>query len=182
MKKLLLTEEFCRQISAARRQAAITQSALAAAVGCKQSAISMFECGKTDKIAIETIEKIAEFLKVELPTADNQEISLPQSVLPAVSRGFCPQFSCPSNIPYAVGGRVLFWPRLASGNRCVFCGEMLEKKCPSCGASIQQGACCPICGEAYVTSVLPEGAEASDWAAKRREEALSILELTGEKR
>lgn len=182
MKKLFLTESFCREVAAARRRKGCTQSALANVVGCKQSAVSMFESGQIEKISAETIEKIAEFLGIELPKAESAEEVAPLQVLPTVLKGFCPQFSCPSNIPYEVGGRVLFWPRLANGNRCAFCGELLEKNCPSCGAAVHNGACCPVCGEAYVTSVLPPGEDAARWASVRREEVLSILELTGEKR
>ena len=31
-------------------------------------------------------------------------------------------------------------------------GEVLEKKCPSCGAPIHAGAVCSICGDSYISS------------------------------
>ena len=139
----------------------------------------MFECGKIEKLSAENIKKIAQVLEIELPKADIANSCL---AITAVAKGFCPQFSCPSNIPYEVNGRVLLWPRLADGKRCAFCGELLEKKCPTCGAAIHSGACCPSCGEAYVTAVLPTGEDPAKWAARQRNEVLSILELTGEKR
>ena len=47
----------------------MTQSALAEAVGCKQSAISMLESGHAEKIAQETVEKIAALLGVAMEPA-----------------------------------------------------------------------------------------------------------------
>ena len=49
-----LSIAFCRQLAKARREKGMTQSALAGAVGCKQSAISMLESGQSVKIAQET--------------------------------------------------------------------------------------------------------------------------------
>ena len=70
-------------------------------------------------------------------------------------RGFCPNAHCPSNKPYEVDGRTLVLPdRLMAdpvgGKFCALCGEILEKRCPNCGASVHDGATCSFCGDAYV--------------------------------
>ena len=61
-----LSIAFCRQLAKARREKGMTQSALAEAVGCKQSAISMLESGQSAKIAQETVTRIAALLGVAL--------------------------------------------------------------------------------------------------------------------
>ena len=182
MKKFAMTGMICRQLSDARRKQGMTQSALAAAVGCKQSAISMFESGQTEKIARETVEKMADVLGVALPTDEKAASGLMTTPCVALPRGYCPQAMCPSNVPFEVGGRLLFWPKLQLGKRCAYCGEVLETACPNCGAPLHEGACCTTCGEPLITAEVPAGAEPAAWTAARREEVGAIRELIGEKR
>ena len=103
----------------------MTQSALAKAAGCMQSALSMFEKGDPSTLADATVEKIAGLLGVSLE--DGAEESAAAPAVHAHVRGFCPNCGCPSNVPFAVDGRVLFRPvrELASpdgGPRCADCG------------------------------------------------------------
>ena len=171
----------CLRIAEARRSKGMTQSALAKAVGCMQSAVSMFEKGDPAKLADSTVEKIAGILGVKL-----DEGKTPPAVDAAPHlhvHGFCPNCSCPSNIPFAVDGRVIFRPvrEIASPNcgpRCAECGEVLETSCPACGAPLNDGACCATCGTPYVASVVPDGADAESWSRARRAEIRDIRELS----
>lgn len=168
-----LSTDFCRRLALARREKSMTQSALAQRVGCKQSAISMLESGLPEKVSKETVEKIAKLLDVPLD-APSSPGSSDAPVLPSGSRGYCPSAACPSNVPYAVQGELFFWPRpqsLSAGPRCVFCGELLEARCPQCGAPVTEGACCPQCGVPRVTNTVgPEAAAPEAWAERRRRE------------
>jgi len=171
----------CLRLAEARRSKGMTQSALAKAAGCKQSAVSMFEKGDPAKLADSTVEKIAGILGVKLEEGKPQPAA--EEPTHVLVRGFCPNCSCPSNVPYAVDGRVIFRPvrEIASpgcGPRCVECGEVLETCCPSCGAPLNDGACCAACGSPYVTAVVPDGADAESWARTRRAEIRDIRELT----
>ena len=175
-----LSIAFCKQLAKARREKGVTQSALAEAAGCTQSAISMLEAGQYAKVARETVEKIAALLDVpvEPPPAESRPpLSLPLS---EHAHAFCPDALCYSNVPYTVNGNLLFWPRRqpdGSGSRCVVCGELLERHCPHCGAVFASpGACCHSCGGARVTNTLPPGTDCEAWAARRRRE---IAEWTG---
>jgi transcriptional regulator with XRE-family HTH domain len=171
-----LSITFCRQLARARREKGMTQSALAQAVGCKQSAISMLESGQSEKLSQEAVGKIASLLEVtlEVPASQNpsSSLSLPPSV--AVTQGYCPNAACPSNVPYVVAGELLFWPRrqpaAAGGKHCAYCGEVLERQCPRCGAALREGACCSACGKAKVTNTLPPEIEGEAWSAQRRRE------------
>ena len=164
-----LSREVCRQLAQARREKGFTQSRLAREVGCKQSAISMLEAGQCGKLSAESVGKLAELLGVALPDAT---VAVPEQTVPS-AQGFCPDALCPSNIPYLVQERLLFWPRLqetAAGTRCIYCGEFLETHCPACGVSvIMGGATCGACGAARVTDTLaPETRDA--WLRERRRE------------
>jgi len=149
----------------------MTQSALAQAVACKQSAISMLESGQPEKLSQETVGKIAALLGVPLET-----VTVAEGV--AVSgggAGYCPNAACFSNVPYAVADDLFFWPRpqpsAAAGKHCAYCGELLERHCPHCGAAaVSGGACCPACGGGRVTNTLPPGTDPVAWAAQRRRE------------
>ena len=170
----------CLRLAEARRSKGMTQSALAKTAGCMQSAVSMFEKGDPAKLADSTVEKIAGILGVKLEDGKPKPAAEEQPHFHV--HGFCPNCSCPSNVPYAVDGRVIFRPvrEIASpscGPRCVECGEVLETCCPSCGAPLNDGACCAACGAAYVTAVVPDGAEAESWARARRAEIRDIREL-----
>jgi len=163
---------FCRQLSRARRDKGLTQSALAQAVGCKQSAISMLESGQPEKLSQETVSKIAALLGVALEAPDSESASHPAPPsFSAVVRGYCPNAECYSNTPYVTQGEVLFWPRLQSlseGGHCIFCGELLESRCPQCGAAVTEGGCCPACGCARITNTLPPNTPPEVWSAQRR--------------
>ena len=151
----------------ARRAAGMTQSALASAVSCKQSAISMMERGRVDALAQGTLENIAEMLGVDLP--DQAKPSVLQDLTVISAGAYCPTFDCPSNLPYMVGGEIFFAPSSSGGSKhCSYCGELVESRCPGCGAVVESGACCLVCGTAYVSS---EGLGLPDpqrWADEQR--------------
>ncbi len=151
-----LSPEICFQIRNARRAAGISQSALAVEVGCKQSAISMFEQGDGTKLNDEVVEKLAKKFGVDLHSSAKAVSPVERVVLPSVREiGFCPNPHCPSNRSYEVEGRKLLKPDRAAadpvgGKFCVLCGEVLEKHCPNCGSSVHDGAICSFCGSPYV--------------------------------
>lgn len=171
-----ISQEICAKFKAARQAKGLNQSALAQIVGCRQSAISMFEGGLTTKLSEETVKKLSEFLKVPLEAEKKEQI--PSEILPSVAigqmiRGFCPDCNCLSNVPYMVGSRMFFRPsRLVSsptgGKYCAICGELLELRCPVCGAQLNDGACCAACGSTYVTPVLPDGIDLMEYVRNRR--------------
>ena len=151
-----LSPEICFRLKEARKAAKIGQTELAHEVGCKQSAISMFEKGSPTKLREETIRRIAEKFGVPLEDDESGKSSTVDfSVDPAV-KGFCPNSMCPSNSFYEVEGRRYFIPDREKadpigGRFCALCGEVLEKRCPNCGASLHAGAVCSICGEPYIS-------------------------------
>jgi DNA-binding XRE family transcriptional regulator len=170
-----LSQTLCRQIARARRDKGMTQSALAQAVGCKQSAISMLESGQPEKLSQEAVAKIASLLEVTLESPASKltpDLSFPASF--SAVQCYCPSAACPSNVPYTVAGDLLFWPRpqpgAAGGRHCAYCGEVLERQCPHCGAGVTAGACCHTCGGAKVTNTLPPGTDCEAWAVRRRSE------------
>ena len=153
-----LSPEICRKLKEARHAAKLSQSVVAAEVGCKQSALSMFEQGDGTKLNDAVIRKLAEKFGVSL-TAEASVSELMGTVpVASASRGFCPNPKCPSNSAYEVDGRTFLRPDRsaadpAGGRFCALCGEILEKRCPNCGASIHDGAICSFCGEPYVAVV-----------------------------
>ena len=147
-----LSPEICQKLKEARRTAKLSQSVVAAEVGCKQSALSMFEQGDGTKLNEAVIRKLAEKFGVSLAKAESVPVSAPASV---GERGFCPNPHCPSNKSYEVDGRTFLLPdRVAAdpvrGRHCALCGEILEKRCPNCGRPVHDGAVCSFCGEPYV--------------------------------
>ena len=139
----------------------MTQGQLAAEVGCKQSALSMSAQGDGTKLNDEVIEKLAKKFNLSLSpspakplnSVDNQTIK--QSNNQIILRGFCPNPHCPTNKEYFVEEIRLFLPdREAAdpvgGKYCAICGELLERKCPNCGAPVHAGAICSLCGQPYV--------------------------------
>ena len=174
-----LSIAFCRQLAQARREKGMTQSAVAEAVGCKQSAISMLEAGQSAKIAQETVEKIAALLEVPLPVSESRPpVPAPS---PLGSRAFCPSVLCFSNVPYMVDGRLFFWQQpQPGGTHCAVCGELLERRCPQCGAPVYAaGGCCLDCGDPRITDTLSPEADRATWAAQRQREITEWRALTG---
>ena len=157
-----LNPEFCRSVRAARRAAGLTQGELASEVGCKQSALSMFEQGDGTKLNDDVIGRIAKRFNLSF-TADREDGGMvsPTPTQPTVdrlrSRAFCPNPKCPSNREYFVEEMRLFLPDgetadPVGGRYCAMCGELLERKCPSCGAPVHSGAVCSLCGQTYVSA------------------------------
>ena len=180
-----VSRELCLRFAEARRAKGLRQTELAAQVGCTQSALSMFESGQPTKLSEETVKKLSELLEVPLAA----EASPVMTVLTAglhdplsAVHGFCPNCQCPSNVPYVVGDRLFYRPSRkeaspTGGARCTQCGEVLELKCPSCGASLNDGACCAACGAAYVTPSVEDGIDVVAYARLRREEIIQLREL-----
>lgn len=154
-----LNPEFCRKIRQARREAGISQSELASEVGCKQAALSMFEQGNGTKLNDEVIRKLSVKFNIEIPQAgegfaDNNPPRLEAAFHP-VHSGFCPNPECPSNRIYVIDNRRLALPERGKadpvgGKFCAFCGEVLERSCPNCGAAVHEGAVCSHCGQPYI--------------------------------
>lgn len=140
-----LNIEVCERIKNARRAQKLSQSELAAAVGCKQSALSAFESGNITKISEEIVKKIAENLGIDLAAAAALPPMPPEGAL-----GYCPEPNCPSNTRYTVGTKTFYRVSLVSGRFCAHCGEVIEYRCGECGASINPGAVCTHCGTAYI--------------------------------
>ena len=154
-----LSPEICLKLRDARRMAKLSQSEVAAEVGCKQSALSMFEQGDGTKLNDAVIEKLAKKFSVSL-TAEVRPVP-PAVDFPSVAekgvRGFCPNPRCPSNRAYEISGRTFHLPDRSAadpvhGKYCALCGEVLEKRCPNCGVPVHDGAICSICGEPYVVA------------------------------
>ena len=73
-----LNPEFCKNVKLARREAGLTQGQLAAEVGCKQSALSMFEQGDGTKLNDEVIEKLAKKFNLSLtPSVSPAQVNTP---------------------------------------------------------------------------------------------------------
>lgn len=149
------------KLKEARRAAKLSQSLLAAEVGCKQSALSMFEQGDGTKLNDEVIEKLAKKFGIELKAASAKPVEapavavVPRPVVLAKGTAFCPNPHCPTNHAYTVEGRDYLMPDLLAadpvgGKFCAMCGELLERRCPNCGAPVHAGAICSLCGDPYL--------------------------------
>lgn len=165
------------QLRDARRAQGWSQSALAAEVGCKQSAISMMEGGRTDALAQDKLQAIATLLGVSLEPAPATAAALALPVLKV-----CPVAECPSNMPYVAGGQLHFLPLpvrapAEDATRCGYCGEVLESACPQCKALLRPGACCTACGSPYVPPLAEEPADRIAWADRQRERVIQIRGL-----
>ena len=181
-----VSKELCIRLAEARRAKGFRQTELAAQIGCTQSALSMFEGGQPTKLSDETVKKLSELLGVPLVDQEkvaeaSREAQVASVEIPVV-HGFCPNCQCPSNVPYVVSGRLFFRPSRniaapTGGKRCTLCGEVLEMRCPVCGAPLNDGACCAVCGSNYVTPVVPDGIDVSAYAQARRAEIIQLREL-----
>lgn len=153
-----LSPEFCLKVKEARRAARLSQSVLAAEVGCKQSALSMFEQGDGTKLNDDVIGALAKKFDIPLDFGKKEESAAPvehRHFAHDHEKGFCPNPHCPSNHSYEVEGRRLVRPDRNEADPvgamyCAVCGEVLEKRCPNCGAPLHEGAVCSYCGEPYV--------------------------------
>jgi transcriptional regulator with XRE-family HTH domain len=165
-----------RLLAEARRERGITQSQLAAQAGCRQSAVSMMERGRTDALAWDKIKTVAQLLDVDVtPYAPEPQDSAAEDTslhTSASGVGICPIFDCPGNIPFVVNGRLLILPRAAgeAGERhCAYCGELLERTCPECGSPLEKGrACCGKCGAAYIAAPENINGGIHEWAERQR--------------
>ena len=171
--KPTVSEPFHLQVRTARRAAHWSQTELAEKAGCRQSQLSAFEAGVAGKVSRETIAKLADLLGLEAPAAG-------AAAAPAAAPGArarCPNFECPSNLPYRVGGQLLFLPlgTAGSGVHCAICGEVLVRACPRCGAPIHaHGGCCEACGAPLVE--MPEGfaPDPDAWAESQRAAVVAL--------
>ena len=120
----------------------------------------MFEQGDGTKLNDEVIGRILKKFGIELPKKGAADIDgAPQfKTLPEARAhtGFCPNPHCPGHVAYEVDGRILLSPDRAredpvGGKFCALCGEVLERRCPNCGAPVHDGAVCSLCGERYVS-------------------------------
>ena len=102
---LNLSTDICNLFKEARKAKGLNQSALARAVGCQQSAVSMFEGGMSTKLSDEAVNKMAEVLGLDLAALLKQEeqkkeetasaggsssIAAPSGAVPLVVQGYCP--------------------------------------------------------------------------------------------
>ena len=147
-----LSKRACEKLKDARRALGLTQTALADEIGFRQEALSAFEKGNPTKLSAEYVEKLAARLGVDLKNVIEQAVAEERetSIRPSLAVGYCPEPECPSNSAYSVAGRTLYRVTLQKGRYCAHCGEVLEIKCPKCGAPVNEGACCTSCGNPYV--------------------------------
>lgn len=164
--------ELYRVLAAARRAQGVTQSALAKQVGCKQSAISMMERGRSNALAWSTLQAIGQALEVGVEAFASETEA--DANVPPPGRGYCPTFDCPANTPYIVNGTLYAMPRphavAGGGDHCRYCGELQETQCPGCGTNVGEGACCCACGTPYVPT--PQPHEGSGGDGQPRDDAL----------
>lgn len=151
-----LSPDICRKVKESRRSAGLSQSVVAAEVGCKQSALSMFEQGDGTKLNDEVIGKLLKKFGISIGEEGEKKAEAgPLPTMPVPHTGFCPNPHCPSHMAYEVDGRRLLKPDRVqqdpvAGKYCAVCGEILERRCPNCGAPVHDGAICSLCGEPYV--------------------------------
>lgn len=163
----------------ARRARGLSQAALADAVTCQQSAISMMETGRRDALSRDKLLAVAELLGVEGVDAHIQEPA--PHPHPALLK-ICPAAECPSNTPYLVAGELRILPQAVvapatAASYCALCGEVLETTCPGCRAPVRPGACCSDCGSAYVPLPALPPSQVAEWARQRRELAVHLRGL-----
>ena len=146
-----------QQIKAARQRQHLSQSELALRVGCRQSALSMYERGRATALAAGTVGRICEVLGILPPNAAELEAAAEGKLAAEKVRVYCPNHECPSNLPLVVDGRTVLLPKsrlvVADERHCPWCGELVERCCPDCGAPLNEGAFCTRCGGAYLGEV-----------------------------
>ncbi len=169
-----------RRLRDARRARGVSQSALAQAVGCRQSAISMMERGHGAALSRETLNRIAEYLEVPLLPPEAHAAQPLPATADAPGRSYCPNPDCPSNLPLVVGTGVVFWPLAQPhpGAYCGYCGEVREACCPNpdCRAPAVEAACCSRCGTPWVAAPPEAEADAWPWAERRRAQIAALRE------
>ena len=147
-----LSKRVCEKFKDARRALGLTQTALAAEIGFRQEALSMFEKGNPTKLSAEYVEKLAKRLGIDIKDIKERAESEERDISDGFEvMGFCPEKECPSNTSYSVCGRTFYRVTLQRGRYCAHCGEVLEKRCRKCGQPLNEGACCTACGTAYVS-------------------------------
>lgn len=147
-----ISKTICTVFKDARRALRLSQSVLAKEIGCHQEAISMFECGNATKLSEEYVSKLANRLGIDLKKLQDDEQNAGKPAVVSVGVGYCPDCECPSNSAYTVRERTFYKITKQNGIYCAYCGEVLEKSCPSCGAPLNEGACCAMCGANYIAS------------------------------
>jgi hypothetical protein len=115
------------------------------------------DTGATDapKSYDEFIEKLAEKFGININEDEKQIACDIVSVPREKNTAYCPNHQCPSHEPYFVGSERFLRPNRivqdpVGGKFCAICGELLETRCPNCGAAINDGAVCSCCGKKYV--------------------------------
>ncbi len=147
------TSKLATAIQSARKELHLSQRELGAKVGCSQTAVSHVENGDQDAVSEDTLKRICKKLNLDL--ADFVGVTLtdnPERLL------FCPQATCPKNVPYLVNGKISFQPTVFLLERpdtvfCPGCGGALSERCNTgeCGALVQVGAAfCMDCGAPFV--------------------------------
>ena len=147
-----LSKRACEKFKDARRALGLTQTSLAAEIGFRQEALSMFEKGNPTKLSEEYVEKLSKRLGIDIKEIRNQAAAEEREVNvgSVATLGYCPEKECPSNTSYSVCGRTFYRVTLQTGRYCAHCGEVLESRCPKCGKPVNEGACCTACGTAYI--------------------------------
>ena len=168
-----LSPELAGRLRDARRVKGLSQDAIAREAGCTQSAVSMMELGRQDAVSRETLRKIGALLDVEVGESDATRPA-GRECTAAGGRVCCPQAECPSNVPFAVAGVVVFHPRAQPAGRagvyCGYCGEVLLTACPVCARPLSEGGHCRDCGAAYVNSPAVPSLAPDVWAAEHRKQ------------
>ena len=161
----------------------LTQSQLARKGNCTQSAVSMFEAGRTDVLARDRLKALADILQLDI--SGSPEIDTVPPAATAMTLKYCPTDECLSNIPYVVNQQLCFVPTMIeapAGEQtwCEFCGEILEDHCPNpdCTAKPNEGGFCVHCGTRYVTAGQTKAQSPVEWADDQRHRIREIRSLS----
>lgn len=166
-----MVSDIYQQIRQARRQKGLRQTEVATQIGARQSAVSMFERGRSDALSEAKVKAFAELVGVTLDAA-----ALGRTPSRDVGRGvlkYCPHPDCPANVPFVVGGGLVVRPNLvraAAGTNtaCRYCGEWLEESCAACGVGVADQPVCMACGAPYVDGTKLAGDDPAAWAQAQR--------------